>query len=343
MDEAPGPDPGQDGLSWEEYVDWLVESHGTLTAVAEKLASTRAFADDVGSIERALRRLRKRKNLAGGVWGTRALAAFGVPGAADARARFLGTYHSRFTDLPLPICLDFLRLWDRPPLNEAPAARAWIALGHATCALRQADFTGAKAHLKRARASFSIAPLAARIEMLLVEAFVASREEKEKVPALLSEVEPLLLQGGDLDSADVACLRARWIDQRAYELNHREPPALEEAEALYRSLPDHESTPPFARCRRENGLAYARWKLGDRDAAADLARSSARHAGDGGHLRLRAMALSMLSRILRTDTPEGKDAAARASAIVTAIEDEALRLRFRLRSSSSSSTPGGTR
>jgi hypothetical protein len=341
MEDAPGPDPGQQqqqqGLSWEEYVDWLVEEHGTLTAVAEKLASTRAFADDVGSVERALRRLRKRKNLAGGVWGTRALATFGLPGAADARARFLGTYHSRFTDLPLPICLDFLRLWDRPPLSEAPAARAWIALGHATCALRQADFTSAKAHLKSARASFAIAPLAARIEMLLVEAFVASREDKARVTLLLDEVEPLLEEaarqksiGQAIDAGDLACLRARFIDQRAYELNHREPPALEEAEALYRLLDDTEGAPPFARCRRQNGLAYARWKQGDSEAGAELARSSARHAGDGGHLRLRAMALSMLSRILK-GTPEGNDAAARAAAIVTAIEDEALRLRFRVR------------
>src|SRR6478736_1528819 len=47
----------------------------------------------------------------------------------------------------------------------------------------------------------------------------------------------------------------------------------------------------------QNGLAYARWKQGDAAGAAELAREAARHAGDGGHVRLRVMALSMLARV----------------------------------------------
>lgn len=53
-----------------------------------------------------------------------------------------------------------------------------------------------------------------------------------------------------------------------------------------------------------------------------------RHAGDGGHLRLRAMALTMLGRILGGE--EGASIRARAAAIVKALDDEALRLRFRI-------------
>jgi hypothetical protein len=58
-----------------------------------------------------------------------------------------------------------------------------------------------------------------------------------------------------------------------------------------------------------------------------FARESVLHAGDGGHLRLRAMGLSMLGRILGGD--EGEAIKARALAIVTSLDDEGLRLRFR--------------
>lgn len=109
---------------------------GTLAAVAERLASQRGFSDDVNSIERALRRLRTRGQLAGGTWGARALTVFGLPAAADARARWMGAYHSRFIDLPVPLCLDLVRPWDRPPVSKAPAARLWLVLARATCALR---------------------------------------------------------------------------------------------------------------------------------------------------------------------------------------------------------------
>ncbi len=335
MPKPHGQDPGQ-GLSWSDYVDWLVETHGTLTAVADKLASARAFKDDVGSVERALRRLRRRGSLAGGLWGARALSAFGLPNAADARARWMGTYHSRFVDLPVPMCLDLLRLWDRPPLSEAVEPRTWLALGYASTCLRQADLQGAGAHLERARASFAVASIAARIEMLLVLAFIASRVDRERVGDRLDEAGALLetltrpprskRRDVSVDQDDLACLRARYVDQRAYELTHLRPPALVEAEALYRTLP--ENAPAFALCRRANGLAYTRWKQGHALEAAELAREGVRHAGDGGHLRLRAMSLTMLSKIV-AGTEEAASARARAAAIVTTLDDEGLRLRFK--------------
>ena len=312
-----------------------METHGTLAAVAERLASVRGFTEDIASIERALRRLRGRGQLAGGTWGARALATFGLPGAADARARWMGSYHSRFTDLPVPLCQDLVRLWDRPPISEAPASRAWLALAHATNALRSADMSGAAVHLRRARASFSLAPPEARIEILLAEAFVASGTAKERVASLLAEIEPLFEQ--EMPADDRACLRARWIDQRAYELNKQRddaPADLAMSEELYRALPARD-VPAFALCRRANGLAYARWKLGARDEAAVFAREACRHAGDGGHLRLRAMSLSMLGRVLGK-TPEGDAARARALEIGQSLEDEALRMRFRGRPNSGS-------
>lgn len=336
MAGAPGHDPGQagTGLSWADYVDFLVETHGSLTAVAEKLASARAYADDVASVERALRRLRKRGYLEGGVWGARALQVFGLPGAAAARARWMGAYHSRWSDLPVSLCLDLVRLWDRPPVNEAATTRTWLALAHTSCALRQNDHEAAHGHLRRARASFSLAPAEARAEILLTAAFLASRDDRSQVDSILRDVSPILDE--EMDAIDRACLRARWIDQRAYEINHRHDgeraAALEEAQALYASIDP--AGVPFAEFRRQNGLAYTHWKLGRPDEGAQCARQAAEAAGDGGHLRLRAMALSMLSKIVG-DTREGHDAKQRAAAIVTKLEDEALKLRFRLKAPTS--------
>ncbi len=324
---APGRAPGQGppaGFAWGDYVAWLVERQGSLAAAADRLAALGAYADDAASVERGLRRLRARGHLEGGRWGARALAAFGLPDALEARARWMGAYHSRFTDLPLPLCQDLLRLWDRPPLGDSPAG-VWLALGHATAALRADDAEGALDHLRRARA-FGRAPAAARAELRLAEAFVASRVARDRVAPILAEVEPLL--GLEMPADDRACLHARWVDQRAYELNHRRagrPPDFAAAEALYRGLPA-EGAPAFALCRRANGLAFALWKRGLVDEAAALAREGCRHAGDGGHLRLRAMSLSMLARIV--GGPEGDAAKARALAIAASLDDEALRLRF---------------
>lgn len=330
MPKSPGHEPGHallPGLSWQDYVEWLVATCGTLAAAAERIASMRGFDDDVASVERGLRRLRGRGQQAGGTWGARALAVFGLPDAADARARWMGAYHSRFNDLPVPLCQDLVRLWDRPPISEAPASRLWLALGHATCAQRSGRPDEAKEHLVRAQASLASAPPEAIAERWLALAFLASKSDMARVPSLLAEVEPLLEKPMARD--DRACLFARWIDQRAYEANkgraesgERDPAA---AEALYRMIPI-EHAPPFALFRRANGLAYARWKQGDRESAVEHARAACRHAGDGGHLRARAMALRMLARIVGGE--EGAAADARALAIVTALDDEALRLRF---------------
>jgi hypothetical protein len=332
MSSAPGHDPGQEAaaFSWAEYVAWLVDRHGTLAAAAERLAAHRGYRDDAASIERALRRLRARGQHDGGTWGARALAAFGLPEAVDARARWMGAYHSRFTDLPVPLCQDLVRLWDRPPVSDSPVGAVWLALAHASCALRGSDWAGAEPHVRRAKALSHKAAPEARVELLLVEAFIASRSDVSRVTPLLAEAEPLL--GEEMRAEDRACLFARWIDQRGYELNkaragREADPAA--AEALYRRIPT-EGAPPFALCRRASGLAYARWKQGFSEDGAALAREAVRHAGDGGHLRLRAMALTMVARIVGGE--EGAEARRRALAIAAALDDEALKLRFAGRS-----------
>lgn len=327
MARPPGHDPGHAGLagySWGDYLAHLVEEHGSLAAVALKLVHLATTPEDSASVERALRRLRQRGNLDGGDYGRRLLRAFGLPRTVEARVKWLGVYHSRFTDLPLPLCLDQLRLWDRPPVNES-RARVWIELGFASAALRARDLEAAEVHLRRARAAPPV-ELAARLELALVEAYLASRRKQPpRLAEALAEAGRLLAHDdGSLTPEERACLRVRWIDQRAYQLNNPPRGAAPDhraALALYESLPQGDIH-PFVSYRRDAGLAYAKFMLGDRAAAIRLAEAAIGHAGDGGYVRLRAMALNLLARLRGDD--EGATARVRAQAIARRLEDEDL-------------------
>ena len=299
-----------DGFVWADYVDWLVESAGSLAAVADRLCAHRGYKDDVGSVERALRRLRRRGSAGGGTWGTRALALFGLPGDVMERVRWLAQYHARATDLPLSVSADLLRAWSAPPITESARGRAWLALGQASLALRRQERPAAIEQLDRGRADIAAAEPAARLEAIFMRAFVASRDAVDEVAPLLAQV-PALLKDV-MDPEDRACLHARLVDHQSYELNRAGRHA--EAEALYREIPD--DAPPFALARRASGLAYARWKQGAPGEAAEQARLAAEHAGDGGHVRARAMALALLDKIA------GDPAArARSQAISRRLED----------------------
>ncbi|MEO0602526.1 MAG: hypothetical protein AAF211_13875, partial [Myxococcota bacterium] len=245
LDEAP--------FDWGTYVKWLVDTHGTMAAVAIRLAELRGFAEDAQSIERALRRLRSRGQRDGGSWGRRCVRAFGVPRSITERVRWMGHYHSRFTDLPRSVCLDLLRPWLKPPVAESPA-RAWVQLGMASVALRGRFVVEAEEHLRQAE---PVARDAAQAEALLVRAFIEHRKRPIRVPVMLDEAESVIL---DLPSGDDrACLWARLIDQRGYELNVRQrDPAS--AYALYETLPT--PGPPFAMVRRHNGLGWSAFQLG---------------------------------------------------------------------------------
>ncbi|MFN0253164.1 MAG: hypothetical protein ACKV2T_40195 [Kofleriaceae bacterium] len=362
MARRPGHDSGHAGFDWGDYVEWLTSTAGSLAAVADRLCAARGYKEDVGSIERALRRLRTRGTHGGGTWGTRAIALFGLPSAIDARVRQLGQYHARLAELPVSMCEDLIRVWDKPPITESRAGRAWLAVARASIAVRLAKLDDAIAILDRARADLSSAsagptsatssatstsatptsatstraistsatstsatsspgviavPLAARIEAILIRGYVASRTNLAAVPGLLDEA-ARLIDAVD-DAYDRACLLARLADHRAYELNQRGE--HEAAEAVYRAMRDE--GPTFARTRRANGIAYARWLRGEPDAA-DFARAAIEHAGDGGHLRGRAMALRNYARIVND-----ADAQTRAVAIAQHLEDETLLGRFR--------------
>jgi hypothetical protein len=122
------------------------------------------------------------------------------------------------------------------------------------------------------------------------------------------------------DANDRHCLRARWIDHQTYEMNRAKDHAG--AVSAYLTIPD--DAPPFARARRESGLAYARWKLGAIDEAAAHARAAADHAGDGGHVRARAMALALYARIV-----DDAEVRRRAIAMSQQLEDETMLYRLR--------------
>jgi len=268
---APGHKTGQPGLDWEAYVHGLVAEHGSLAAVAAKLSAARAFAEDAGSVERGLRRLRGRGHHDGGVWGQRALAVFGLSAAAQDRVRWMGHYHSRFTDLPTSVCAELLATWNRPPVSESKT-RVWVYLGLASVALRRRERSLATAHLTQARLALTAAPAAAQAEYALVAAYAAGRDSNEQVVECLHAASTALA-ASDIDAVDHACLVARKIDQEAYLLNKPRSgaPDHEAALALYERIPA--DGPPFARCRRETGLGWTRLRLGQR---AELSRTAAR-------------------------------------------------------------------
>lgn len=305
---APGQNPGQP--SWDVYVDALASEHGSLSAVCARLAETHGWREDIESIGRALRRLRRRGTRPGGRWGARLLATFGLPKSVDARLRFMGSYHSRFVDLPASLCLDLVQLWDRPPTSESRSGRLWLSLARATLALRAKDRERAREHLATARA-VSVGEPVAQLEVALGEALLGSPSALDPVPGWLVQV------GGE----DGDCLRARYVGQVSHALNQAGD--IAHAEALHLALPDSPTTAPFARSRRANGVAYGRFRHGDATAALHYAHLAARYAGDAGHVRLRAMALLMVARVSSTQD-EADDARERARAIGHALEDETL-------------------
>ena len=322
----PGQDSGQAAFSWREYVDAIVAERGSLALAALHLAERRSFEEDVGSVERGLRRLRERGSKDGGVWGERALRCFGLPAAVADRVRWMGQYHTRFTDLPASLCEELLRPWDRPPVSESPA-RIWVLLGRVGLALRRRRDQDVQALLEQAALLGNQAEPAAQIELSLVQAYACSRPDPELARPQLERARALLEQHRHaLREDDYACLFARWIDHVAYPLNkpRRGAPDHQQAIALYEQIPA--DGPLFARCRRENGLGWSHLSLGDRARAQTHARASVEAAGDSGSLRMRAMALNLLAAASEGEAAER--AKARARAIARRLEDEALLVRF---------------
>ncbi len=326
---SPGQETGQPqtlGLDWASYLQTLIEARGSLAALAEQLASQRGYVDSLEAVERGLRRLRQKGHRDGGVWGRRAIAAFGMPKTLVCRVRWMGLYHSRFSDLPTSVCTELLSVWNRPPMSES-GARVWVQLGLASVALRTRERAKALEHLQQAALAAPASGPQAQIELALVMAFAEHKDAPQRSADRLKEAERLIRDPGlPIDEDARACFWARWIDQRAYPLNKPKEgaPDHEAARALYLKIP--ETGPPFALCRRHNGLGWSELKLGRRDAAVAHARLSVLQAGDSGSLRLRAMALNLLAAALGGEA--GEDARARAARIAARLEDEALAVRF---------------
>lgn len=332
-DDTPAPASagpvGGAALAWDTYVDGLVAEHGSLAALAEQLAAHRGHVEDVESVARALRRLRARGTHPGGVWGDRVLSSFGLPTSVDARLRFMGQYHSRFADLPVPLGLDLVQLWDRPPTNQSREARVWLSLARATLALRARRFDDAAQLLVAARRLAPTDPRA-RVELALALGVLETRAAPHvagpslaAVPQDLAALAELVTQGR-ATTVELDCLRARYVGQEAHALHHRGEHGA--ALGLHAALPDQPTTHPFARSRRANGLAFAEHGLGDDARAIVEARRAATFAGDAGHVRLRAMALLMIARVA-PDASEADDARARARAIADALDEPTLRAR----------------
>ncbi|MCA9689702.1 MAG: hypothetical protein KC636_08830 [Myxococcales bacterium] len=333
MDEValdPAGDP-PDGCSWGRYLDLLVREHGGLAPLVDLLqrraGDTIELPDDPQSIERGLRRLGRRGNAPGGQYGRWLLRFFGVPAPLAETARWMGQYHSRFADLPVSLRAAQLWRWDRPPICESSVA-AWIHLGLASIAMRRADRTTARHRLERSRASAATIGPAALAEAELLAARLASDElddPKDRLTAVAESLARAAARVDEIDDPDErACYLARVLDQQAYAALHPGPGAPRRVDAAlerYAAIPA-DCPVPFVQFRRNHGLAYCRWKLGDRPAAIAHARAACTHAGDGGLVRFRIMALDLLAHL--TGDPEAAALRDRAVRLARQLEHEDL-------------------
>ncbi|MFY0569953.1 hypothetical protein ACN28E_39830 [Archangium lansingense] len=229
-------------------------------------------------------------------------------------------------DLPVQLCVDQLRLWDRPPLSES-RARVWILLGLAGVALRRRSFDDARTLLEGAVAL--VDSPAAQLEHHLATCYLLTRldadvrrAEAAARPHLEAARRILETVRAELDPSDAACFQARLLDHEAFDANRRGDSAR--ALAMYRSLPA-EDVHPFASYRRDAGLAFGLHRQGAHDEALRLAQRACEHAGDGGYVRLRVMGLLMVARI--QGASHNASTLTRAAAIAKRLEDPELLIR----------------
>ncbi len=300
MPKAKGHETGHGppgGATWERYVGLLVEETGGFTKLADGLIARvgKGGPTDRATVEKGLRRLAARGHLEGGDYGRWLVRSFGVPRPLEDSVRWLGQYHSRFSDLPLDLRAAELQRWRRPPITETSLV-SWLELGLASVELQGGDGDAALARVRRCASLLGRAEPAARLEGTLLEARVSPRAEVAK---LLEAADALLTSEPAMVDHD--CYRARLVDQRAYSLLHPAGGAARDlagALALYLSIPAPADGHPFAAFRREHGAAYCRSLLGERDAAIVHARAAVEHAGDGGYVRFRAMGLRLLADLV---------------------------------------------
>lgn len=310
------------GLTWAELVHAWRDRCGGWTPLAEELARRAgggvALPDNLETVERGLRRLATKAHGAGGQYGRWLERFFGVPPAIESWLRWLGQYHSRFADLPVSLRRQQLERWDRPPLTDA-AAGIWIDLGMASVGFRLEDSAILEARLARVRRKLERAELAARLEHALLRARVHDPD------GTWLRVAGDLLEEEGLNAVDALCYRARCLDAEAYRAIRGEG-GIDAGVALYEAIPDQTGV-PFVAFRRAMGLAYCAHRRSRPEDAMRYIREAAEHAGDGGYVRLRAMAFNLASRI--ATGPDRERWAARAHALSRQLEDEDLLSRVR--------------
>ncbi len=318
------------GLTWADYIDRWVEDCGGWLPLADQLIHRAGEAVEIAldpqTVERGLRRLARRGHKPGGQYGRWMLRFFGFTSPIEQWVKWLGTYHTRFADLPCGLRLEQLALWNRPPVSESPLA-GWILVGIASAHYSRLDLDACEAWLSRAEDRARAAGPAAALEVALLRGqLLIDRGDREGAQRLAEALDDHV---SALPAADMPAYRARVQDLRALHFTRPPPgllPDIERARAIYAAIPD--SASPFVSFRKAVGLAYCAWRLGNVDEAVRLAQRAADDAGDGGLVRMRVQALNMLSRVL-----QGEQAARvneRAHRMATALEDEDLLRRVAL-------------
>tara|TARA_R110002096_G_scaffold44526_13_gene120623 strand:+ start:241974 stop:242492 length:519 start_codon:yes stop_codon:yes gene_type:complete len=169
---------------------------------------------------------------------------------------------------------------------------AWIHVGLTSVLHRIKDIEACESHLRQARHGAERAGPAAILEVSLLRARIATDVGNRALANELFATSDALLATRELSRQNALSYRARLVGQRAYHLT--EPLAGETANFSYaRSLFDEleeGSCAPFACFRRNSGLAYCTWQLGDTAEGVHLAKRAAEYAGDGGLVRFRIMA-----------------------------------------------------
>ncbi len=320
-----------DAFTWREYVDALRDELGGWADLANALEE-RAPGDvpeGPDSVVKALKRLANRRHKPGGRYGSLLLKVFGLPPSIKEWGRLMGQYHSRFADLPVGLRRQQLLRWDRPPVSESPAA-AWVHLGLASLAHRDRDLPEAKRRLSLAADVRKPEP-ATQLEHALLTARIASDEHRREDEAAAVRQAEALIQNDGLTRSDRLCFLARIADQRAYRVSRTwrsDPSVLTHALALYEAIP-FEDVPPFVSFRRELGIGWCLWRQGDAATAMDHARRAHDHAGDGGFVRLRVMALNLMAGIADERSDEGAFRA-RARVLAQGLDDADLSARLRV-------------
>lgn len=322
-------DPGElppAGLTWSEYIERWVGDRGGWLPLADQLIHRAGdaveIAQDPQTVERGLRRLARRHHKPGGQYGRWMLRFFGFTSQIEPWVKWLGKHHSRFSDLPSGLRLEQLALWNRPPIAESPLA-CWIHVGIAAAHHARLDRAACESWLVRAERHARAAGTAAEIEVALLRArLAADAGERAAVQQHCREIDERLAPGS-VSQAEEACYRARLHHQRAEQCTRPaagDAPDLAAARAYYEQIPD--STIPFVVFHKAAGLAYCEWKLGRSAEARRLAEYAVDAAGDGGLVRMRVMALNMLSRVVPAE--RSAELNERARRMARALDDEDL-------------------